>query len=249
MSSQVVAGSYKGCRVNSTGICISDNKLIRFQENLAGVQILGQDSRKSALSGIGRGIVGGVILGPVGLLGGMLSAKNINTFIISVVFKDGKSCVISAEASVFATLAALKTKLESQNISGLPELINVTPEKENISMPVKATEIEERKQHCIEEIKTTFPVFTPPIKGNGIVLTCPSCKQPISIDPVFINSVGLCPFCKFEIKLQQQENTRYIYTVCQNCRTRLDGIVETDGDKIICPYCSIHFIPIEISVK
>ena len=45
---------------------------------------------------------------------------------------------------------------------------------------------------------------------------------------------------------QLEENTKYVYTVCQCCGKRLDGIVEIcDNKRIVCPYCLSNFIPIE----
>lgn len=50
--------------------------------------IIGTDSRKSASSGITKGIVGGLLFGPIGAIGGALSAKNKNCTTFLVVYKD-----------------------------------------------------------------------------------------------------------------------------------------------------------------
>ena len=263
MGSRVISGNFCGCCVDEIGICYPNGKpIIHFCENVVFVQILGQDSRKSALSGIGRGIVGGLVLGPVGLLGGVLSAKNVNTFMISVIFKDGKSCVISATPQVCNVLAKIKVELEAKNLQNIHPPINVTPVENHDTVSLENRKkwhpkprrllmnIEElpdiQKSSSVENVSTIYPVFTPPLEGKGLVLNCPSCEQEISVSPDFLDSIGLCPLCNFQIKLQLEENTKYVYTVCQCCGKRLDGIVEIcDNKRIVCPYCLSNFIPIE----
>lgn len=52
--------------------------------------IVGEDSRKSVGSAVGRGIVGGVLLGPVGLVGGAISGKNKSKTTFTIVYKSGR---------------------------------------------------------------------------------------------------------------------------------------------------------------
>ncbi len=51
--------------------------------------IVGQDSKKSTASTIGRGAIGGFLLGPVGLVGGALSGKNKNKTTFLIIYDDG----------------------------------------------------------------------------------------------------------------------------------------------------------------
>ena len=51
--------------------------------------ILDNDKRKSAASGVVRGAVGSVLLGPVGLVAGAMSAKNKNMTTFLVEYDDG----------------------------------------------------------------------------------------------------------------------------------------------------------------
>lgn len=51
--------------------------------------IVSQDTKKSASSSIGRGIVGGILLGPIGALGGALSGKNKTRTTFLIVNDDG----------------------------------------------------------------------------------------------------------------------------------------------------------------
>lgn len=55
---------------------------------IAKTVIVGTDSRKSAGSGISRGIIGGSLFGPIGAIGGALSAKNKNRTVFLIIYKD-----------------------------------------------------------------------------------------------------------------------------------------------------------------
>lgn len=52
--------------------------------------IVDNDSRKSATSGIARGLVGGVLLGGIGAIGGLASAKNKKETTFLVEYANGK---------------------------------------------------------------------------------------------------------------------------------------------------------------
>lgn len=64
---------------------------------LVKTSIIGNDSRKSASSSVIRGSVGGLILGPIGLVGGLLSGKNRNktTFLLS--YSDGSKKTLTVK--------------------------------------------------------------------------------------------------------------------------------------------------------
>lgn len=67
-------------------------------------EVITDEHRKSAASGIGRGIVGGALLGPVGLIGGALSAKNKGTYQVAIQFKDGKKSLLEIDDKVYKAL-------------------------------------------------------------------------------------------------------------------------------------------------
>ena len=73
---------YKGI-MNPTGkpyIPISfGKKLYLNKDTVEAYELITDETRKSAASGIARGLVGGALLGPVGMLAGGLSAKNKKT--------------------------------------------------------------------------------------------------------------------------------------------------------------------------
>lgn len=69
-------------------------------KGIAKVMIVGHDSRKKATSVIGRGIVGGALLGPVGLLAGA-SGKNKNKTTFLIIYNNGKRETITTKNNGF----------------------------------------------------------------------------------------------------------------------------------------------------
>lgn len=67
-------------------------------------ELITDEHRKSAASGVARGIVGGALLGPVGMLAGGLSAKNKGIYQVAIQFKDGKRSLIEIDDKVYKSL-------------------------------------------------------------------------------------------------------------------------------------------------
>lgn len=63
------------------------------------VLIVGNDSRKSASSSIIRGAIGGTILGPIGLFGGLISGKNRNKTTFLVFFDNGTKKTVTCKTN------------------------------------------------------------------------------------------------------------------------------------------------------
>ena len=66
-------------------------------------EIVNEESRKSASSAVGRGLVGGLLLGSVGLLAG-LSAKNKGIHTLAIQFKDGKKSLVEMDDKIYKEL-------------------------------------------------------------------------------------------------------------------------------------------------
>lgn len=69
---------------------------------VASYEVITEEHRKSAVSGVTRGLVGGVLLGPVGLLAG-LSAKNKGTHTLAIEFADGKKSLVEINEKIYKT--------------------------------------------------------------------------------------------------------------------------------------------------
>ena len=104
----VIAGDYNGKGVMFTAgqalIAASMFKTVKLDKNnVESYELITDEHRKSAASGITRGIVGGAILGPVGLLAG-LSAKNKGVYQVAIQFKDGCRSLLEVNDKVYKGL-------------------------------------------------------------------------------------------------------------------------------------------------
>lgn len=72
-----------------------------FVENY---ELITDEHRKSAASGVSRGLVGGALLEPVGMLAGAMSAKNKGIYQIAIQFKDGKKSLIEVDDKIYKAL-------------------------------------------------------------------------------------------------------------------------------------------------
>lgn len=102
---KVIAGEYEGSPVMGfvTPGIYPNPKLPPIEltkEFITNYEVVTEEHRKSAASGITRGLVGGVLLGPVGLLAG-LSAKNKGTHVIAIEFKDGNKSIVEIDEKIY----------------------------------------------------------------------------------------------------------------------------------------------------
>lgn len=108
---QVIAGDYAGRMVIVMGgvpqISLSRNWTENRQLDSFDVEryeLITEDTRKSAASGVARGLVGGALLGPVGMLAGGLSAKNKGIYTMALQFKDGKKSLIEVDEKIYKAI-------------------------------------------------------------------------------------------------------------------------------------------------
>lgn len=105
---KVIAGDYHGKLVSSAfGVAILSSGLFSSipldKTTIEEYEVLDESHKKSAVSAVGRGLVGGFLLGPAGLLAG-LSAKTKGIHIVAVQFKDGKKSLIEMDDKVYKAL-------------------------------------------------------------------------------------------------------------------------------------------------
>jgi len=105
----IIAGDYLGKQIiASFGIVQivtgfgKGEQLDKF--SVEAYELITDEHRKSAASGVGRGIVGGALLGPVGMLAGAMSAKNKGIYQIAVQFKDGKKSLLEVDDKIYKAL-------------------------------------------------------------------------------------------------------------------------------------------------
>jgi hypothetical protein len=105
---KVIAGEYEGKNIfmgrNEVLLYTSFTKSFPLnKDTVASYELITEEHRKSAVSGVTRGLVGGALLGPVGLLAG-LSAKNKGTHVIAIEFTDGKKSLIEINEKLYKVL-------------------------------------------------------------------------------------------------------------------------------------------------
>jgi hypothetical protein len=106
----VIAGDYLHKRVSSVfgmaAINYGFGKTVNLNNStVESYEVITDEHRKSAVSGVVRGIVGGALLGPVGLLAG-LSAKNKSVHTVAIQFKDGKKSLVEIDGNIYKKLIA-----------------------------------------------------------------------------------------------------------------------------------------------
>ncbi len=104
---KVIAGDYNGRDVTGGFGVISlyggrsVNSIPIDKKTVEAYELVTDEHRKSAASGAARGLVGGVLLGPVGALAGGLSATNKGVYIVAVQFKDGKKSLLEVNDKMY----------------------------------------------------------------------------------------------------------------------------------------------------
>ncbi|WP_418389768.1 hypothetical protein [Adlercreutzia sp.] len=110
---KVIAGDYEGCLVTTSfgTSAITKLKGLKFEvnipldsEHVEEYQVITDDVRKSALSGAARGLVGGFLLGPAGLLAGGLTAKKKGVYNIAIQFKDGTKALVEVDDKAYKAI-------------------------------------------------------------------------------------------------------------------------------------------------
>lgn len=105
---KVIAGEYQGNPIKasfgvvvlSTGIF---STLVLDKNTIEEYEVMDESHKKSAVSAVGRGLVGGFLLGPVGMLAG-LSAKSKGVHVVALQFKDGKRSLIEVDDKIYKAL-------------------------------------------------------------------------------------------------------------------------------------------------
>lgn len=103
---KVIAGDYTGTvlgtAMGKVYLVIGwGNNYYLDKTNVENYELITDEHRKSATSGVARGLVGGALLGPVGLLAGGLSAKSKGIYQIAIQFKDGKKSLIEVNDKIY----------------------------------------------------------------------------------------------------------------------------------------------------
>lgn len=105
-ANKVIAGEYEKKQIVASGskVYISKGFMDRISldhTTVAAYELITDEHRKSAKSGAVRGLVGGALLGPVGLLAGGLSAKSKGIYQVVIQFKNGKRSLVEVDDKLY----------------------------------------------------------------------------------------------------------------------------------------------------
>lgn len=100
---KVIAGDYIGAAVSELLGTVTIGNNVVSKQTVASYEIMTEEHRKSAVSGVVRGLVGKAVLGPVGLLAG-LSAKNIGTYTVALNWKSGRKSLIEIDDKIYKVI-------------------------------------------------------------------------------------------------------------------------------------------------
>ena len=99
---KVIAGDYEGKDIIAAGgkvqIVLGFFKTVDINsQTVEEYELMNDEHRKSAASGAARGLVGGALLGPVGMLAGGLSAKSNDIYQVAIQFKSGERSLLEID--------------------------------------------------------------------------------------------------------------------------------------------------------
>jgi len=101
---KVIAGDYKNKMITKTFGIVSITSMltsVKIDNNTVETyEVVNETHTKSGVSAVGRGLVGGFLIGPAGLLAG-LSAKNKGVHTLAIQFKNGKKSLIEVDDEIY----------------------------------------------------------------------------------------------------------------------------------------------------
>lgn len=102
-ANKVVAGDYEGCKIKGTSIVTPDGAIVLDKSTVEEYEVIDEERRKNATSGILRGGAGVMLLGPLGAIAAV-SAKNKGIYQLAIQFKDGKRSLIEVDEKIRKSL-------------------------------------------------------------------------------------------------------------------------------------------------
>ncbi len=106
---KVISGDYQGHSVmqgfDQPFILLGIKNRIDIDKNtVADYEVLDETKSKSAISAAGRGLLGGLLLGPAGMLAGALTTKSKGTHIVAIEFKDGRKSLLEVDDKTYKAI-------------------------------------------------------------------------------------------------------------------------------------------------
>lgn len=121
MSNKVLAGSFKDYSVvmdgnNNLYLKKMFDKIPLNAEHVRTVQIIDKSNAKDLQDTLIGGLIGGLIFGPLGMLGGALLSGSSKTYYLELTFVEGGAALLEVEKKYKEALLQLKNPKSLQNI-------------------------------------------------------------------------------------------------------------------------------------
>lgn len=112
---QVIAGDFVGQKLSYSFGRVSINMNIGSielnKDTVESYELVTDEHRKSVVSGAARGIIGGAILEPAGMVAGSLSAKSKGIYQIAIQFREdrkatysNKRCLVEVDDNIYKAI-------------------------------------------------------------------------------------------------------------------------------------------------
>lgn len=102
---KVIAGWREGQTIMGLLGSLSIDGVVQINRTtVENYELVADEQRKSASSGVARGLVGGALLGPVGMIAGGVSAKNKGIYTVAVYFRNGQRSLIEMDDKCYKLL-------------------------------------------------------------------------------------------------------------------------------------------------
>lgn len=116
---EILEGKYKGKviakRLDGKIFVLKGFKYVIFDEtNIKDIEVINQEQSRDVGSSVARGIAGGILLGPIGLLAGAMLGKNSNINMVTITFTDGEKSLAEVDKNIFDALTTIKWNLENK---------------------------------------------------------------------------------------------------------------------------------------
>lgn len=103
---KVLTGFYKdynvSCKLSILTFSLpSGLSKIFMKSHIQSIQPINASQNKDVGSTIARGLVGGFLLGPAGLVGGAILGKQNEVYTIDISFKNGDRCLVEVDGKIY----------------------------------------------------------------------------------------------------------------------------------------------------
>lgn len=80
------------------------NKVNFINNDIKSIEIITEENKKKFIGTAGWGLVGGLALGPLGLIAGILAGGNKKEILIACELKDGKKLIAEVDSKIYKSM-------------------------------------------------------------------------------------------------------------------------------------------------